>query len=51
MVGLQIAITKNGKFIRRRTVTTSLAATTDEAEKFVDRVLAEIGPIASDAEP
>jgi hypothetical protein len=51
MVGWQIAITKDGKFIRNGTVTTNLAAAIDEAEKFVDRVLAEIGTAASDPRP
>ena len=51
MVGWQIAITKDDKFIRNGTVTKNLAAAMDEAEKFVDRVLAETGTVASDAKP
>jgi hypothetical protein len=51
MVGWQIAITKNDKFIRNGTVTTDLAAAVNEAEKFVDRVLAETDTAASDAKP
>jgi hypothetical protein len=51
MVGWQIAITKDDKFIRNGTVTTSLAAAIREAEKFVDRVLAESDAAASDAKP
>jgi hypothetical protein len=49
MVGWQIAITKDNKFIRNGTVTTDLAAAVSEAEKFVDRVLAETDTAASDA--
>ncbi len=49
MVGWQIAITKDDKFIRNGTVTTDLAAAVNEAEKFVDRVLAETDTAASDA--
>ncbi len=51
MVGWQIAITKDDKFIRNGTVTTNLAAAIREAEKFVDSALAEIATIASDAKP
>jgi len=51
MVGWQIAITKDDKFIRNGAVTTNLAAAMNEAEKFVDRVLAEMGTAASDAKP
>ena len=51
MVSWQIAITKDDKFIRNGTVTTSLASAIREAEKFVDRVLAEIDAAASDAKP
>ena len=49
MVGWQIAITKDDKFIRNGTVTTNLAAAMNEAEKFVDRLLAEIDAVAPDA--
>ena len=51
MVGWQITITKDGKFVRNGTVTTDLAAAVNEAEKFVDRVLAEMDTVASDAKP
>jgi hypothetical protein len=51
MVGWQIAITKDDKFIRNGTVTTNLAAAMNEAEKFVDRVLAESDAVASDVKP
>ena len=49
MVGWQIAITKDDKFIRNGTVTTNLAAAMNEAEKFVDRLLAGNDAVASDA--
>jgi hypothetical protein len=51
MVGWQIAITKDDKFIRNGTVTTNLAAAMNEAEKFVDRALAESDAVASDVKP
>ena len=51
MVGWQIAITRDGKFVRNGTVATNLAAAMNEAEKLVDRVLAEIDAVASDAKP
>jgi hypothetical protein len=51
MVGWQIAITKDDKFVHNGTVTTNLAAAMNEAEKFVDRVLAEIDTVASGARP
>jgi hypothetical protein len=41
MVGWQITITKDGKFIHNGGVAKSLPAAVDEAEKFVDRVIAE----------
>jgi hypothetical protein len=41
MVGWQIAITKDGKFVHNGSVTKELAAAMDEAKKFVDRILAE----------
>ncbi len=41
MVGWQIAITKDGKFVHNGSVTKDLASAVDEAEKFVDRVIAE----------
>jgi len=40
MVGWQITITKDGKFVRNGDVTSSLTSAVDEAEKFVDQVIA-----------
>jgi ABC-type proline/glycine betaine transport system ATPase subunit len=51
MVGWQITIFKDGKFVQNGSVTKNLASAVDEAEKFVDRVLAEIDTIASNAKP
>ena len=45
MVGWQITITKDGKFVRNGSVAQQLAAAMDEAQKFVDGVIAE-GDIA-----
>jgi hypothetical protein len=41
MVGWQITITRDGKFVRNGTVTKDLSAAVNEAEKFIDRTLAE----------
>ena len=41
MVGWQITITKDGKFVLNGNVTKSLNCAVDEAEKFVDRTIAE----------
>jgi hypothetical protein len=41
MVGWQITITKDGKFVHNGSVTKSLGSAVDEAEKFVDRAIAE----------
>ena len=41
MVGWQITITRDGKFVRNSTVTQDLSAAMNEAEKFIDRALAE----------
>jgi hypothetical protein len=41
MVGWQITITKDGKFVHNGSVTKSLTSAVAEAEKFVDRVIAE----------
>jgi hypothetical protein len=41
MVGWQITITRDGKFVHNGSVTKSLASAVDEAEKFVDRAIAE----------
>ena len=46
MVGWQITITRDGKFVRNGIVTKDLSAAMDEAEKIVDRVLAE-GDVAA----
>ena len=41
MVGWQITITKDGKFVHNGSVTKSLTSAVDDAEKFVDRAIAE----------
>jgi len=41
MVGWQITITKDGKFVNNGSVTKSLTSAVTEAEKFVDRAIAE----------
>ncbi len=41
MVGWQIMITKDGKFVHNGSVTKNLTFAVSEAEKFVDRVIAE----------
>jgi len=41
MVGWQVTITKDGKFVHNGNVTKSLSSAMDEAERFVDRVIAE----------
>ena len=41
MVGWQITITKDGKFVRNGTVSKDLSIAMDEAKKFVDGVLTE----------
>ena len=41
MVGWQITITKDDKFVHNGNVAKSLSSAMDEAEKFVDRVIAE----------
>jgi len=41
MVGWQITITKDGKFVNNGSVTKSLPSAMAEAEKFVDRAIAE----------
>ena len=42
MVVWQITITKDGKFVRNGNVTNSLTSAVDEAEKFVDQVIAAV---------
>ena len=49
MIGWQIAITRDGKFVRNGTVTTNLVSAVNEAERFVDRDLAEADTAALDA--
>jgi predicted ATP-grasp superfamily ATP-dependent carboligase len=41
IVGWQITITKDDKFVYNGNVTKSLSSAIDEAERFVDRVIAE----------
>ena len=41
MVGWQITITKDGKFVQNGSVTRNLSSAVDEAEKFIDRAIAE----------
>jgi len=41
MVGWQITITKDGKFVHNGDVTNSLTSAVGEAEKFVDQVIAK----------
>ncbi len=49
MVGWQITITRDGKFVHNGSVTKSLISAVEEAEKFVDRVIAQ-ADIAAPAE-
>jgi hypothetical protein len=51
MVGWQITITRDGKFVRNGTVTKELSAAMDEAEKFIDRALADVDAAAPGAKP
>ena len=41
MVGWQITITKDGKFVNNGSVTKNLLSAVAEAEKFVDQAIAE----------
>lgn len=41
MVGWQITITKDGKFVHNGSVTKSLTSAVDEAEKYIDRAIAQ----------
>ncbi len=41
VVGWQITITKNDKFVQNGDVTKSLSSAVDEAKRFVDRVITE----------
>ena len=47
MVGWQITITKDGKFVHNGSVTKSLTSAVDEAEKYVDRAITEADVAAS----
>jgi hypothetical protein len=49
MVGWQITITKDGKFVRNGSVTKNLTAAIEEAEKFVDGILTDVEVAAPDA--
>jgi len=49
MVGWQITITRDGKFVRNGSVTKDLGAAMAEAEQFVDRAIAEVDTAASGA--
>ena len=51
MVGWQVTITKDGKFVRNGTVATNLVSALNGAERFVDRDLAEVDTAAPDAKP
>jgi len=42
MVGWQITITRDGKFVRNGNVAKELGVAVEEAEKFVDRILADV---------
>ena len=48
MVGWQITITQDGKFVHNGSVTKSLTSATDDAEKYIDRVITEADIAASD---
>ena len=47
MVGWQITITKDGKFVHNGSVTKILTAAVDEAEKYIDRAIAQADIAAS----
>jgi len=51
MVDWQVTITKDGKFVRNGTVTMSPISALNDAEKFVDRDLAEFDTAAPGAKP
>jgi hypothetical protein len=46
MVGWQITITRDGKFVRNGNVAKELGVAVEEAEKFVDRILADVDTAA-----
>jgi hypothetical protein len=41
MVGWQITITRDGKFVHNGSVTKSLTSAMEEAEKYIDRAITE----------
>jgi hypothetical protein len=47
LVGWQITVTKDGKFVRNSSVTTLLSAADAEARKFVDGVIASMPDAAA----
>ena len=49
MVGWQVTITKDGTFVHNGSVTKSLLSAIDDAEKFIDRVIAEADTATSGA--
>ncbi len=49
MVGWQITITRDGKFVRNGSVTKELSAAMAEAEQFVDYAIAAVDTAASGA--
>jgi hypothetical protein len=49
MVGWQITITRDGKFVRNGSVTKDLSAAIAEAEQFVDHAIAAVDTVASGA--
>jgi hypothetical protein len=51
MVGWQITITKDGKFVRNGTVSKQLVIAIDEAQKIVDSIIAETNISAPLANP
>jgi len=51
MVGWQITITKDGKFVYNGNVTKSLSSAVDEAERFVDRAIAQADPATPVVQP
>ena len=51
MVGWQITITKDGKFVLNGTVTKELSAAVAEAEKFVDCAIGDVDIAATGVMP
>jgi hypothetical protein len=50
MVGWQITITRDGKFVHNGSVTKSLPSALDEAEKYVDQAIAQSDVAADHAQ-